>query len=285
LAGARENVPGQPVLARQVHDIDIMAGTSKGELSDLLVREINKAARIDPFAKVEMELRAKTGLLNRESAILQKPSGEVVLKQTSILDPYRRFGQVETDVMEPGLIDWHTHPADVFSQIDAARAGVPVEEILNIPSSNDMISYMETRVRQGRIITPTETLIIERGSSPSAYTITRYGKPSGWSMEVQEPATTMFTEREPVVSLRDGELVGPRGEKLFDIKSPRAAGEYGSPEGYVRYGMRQEGTTMTPERVQVMRFSEQMSRKAAAAMDQIRGERSEEHTSELQSLS
>ena len=136
--------------------------------------------RKDPFAAVEVELRGKTGLFSRESAVIQRPTGEIVPVET-----VRRFGAVDViGEYDRGMIDWHTHPADIFSRVEAAKAGIPVNDLLEMPSPTDMGSYAETGARAGVIVTPEKTLVIRPGKGGYYENIA-----SGPTMEIREPVT------------------------------------------------------------------------------------------------
>ena len=203
---------------------------------------------MDPFTKVEVDLRAKTGLLSRESARLQSETGEIIPTTEE-----RHFGWVELDIPEDlspadtfKTIHWHTHPGDVFAQINVVRlrgepaAGSagnvdPGEPYYHSPSYEDIAAYADRGYKEARIVTPTKTLILEPGSGGPG------GDWSKWEWISREPATVTTTPG------RIAEVGNIRFD-LLDI-------QYGTPkhiEVQPRLTMQQEEANIIASREQFM---------------------------------
>jgi hypothetical protein len=125
---------------------------------------------VDPFATVETELRARTGLFSKETAVFQKETGEIIPTQVTPEGFSKVWTQPvgETGPMEK-VIDWHTHPASFDTRLEAflptreVPRPIPVSDITDIPSPMDISSYAELGVKEGRIVTPTKTVVVKPG--------------------------------------------------------------------------------------------------------------------------
>ena len=176
--------------------------------------------KVDPFAEVEIELRSKTGLLSRESAAAQKSTGEIV----PLTDVERQFTSVSFEDPDiPNLIDWHTHPSNILVINRAEELGMSVEELTRMPSEQDIVSYGELAVKEGRIVTADKTVIVR--PSPSGEPIIEYREPiltaeietgivsEKLRIQTQRKVASILGEESP----EGGWQIGPPEHRLKDV--------------------------------------------------------------------